>query len=308
MSSDEVKTEVKSEPATGLWGAMKRRILLADSTVTLLKNLSILGLAGTVLGSYFQYTSWREEKNITRYKEDYAVARGTFDEVVNSIGAITSIQQSLFFAYAATLDRLERKADNDPNDELAKRGADLYKDYTTTRNSFRKSFYLLATQVEINIDWSTDWYFQASKEVYHSVDPTTANSLGEYNFDCDKYLPGGVSPSQLGQVKLLPDGRQGPPLIVDWRSAKHQAIALYYCSLTIDALIRPALQWASGSSIESNGRDIFIGRRDFIRARFDRQIERLDAFIRLSTWRIEELRKRSETRGFLCHLSGLLCS
>ena len=91
--------ESENRSKTGVFGRVKKFLLSADEGVSLFKNLSIVGLIGAVVGSYFQYVSWREEQNLQRYKEDFAAATAVFTEVASTLSTAMHRQQIVYFNY-----------------------------------------------------------------------------------------------------------------------------------------------------------------------------------------------------------------
>ncbi len=160
---------------TGFWG----RFVVADKTVDVVKNMSIVGLVTALVGSYFQYTSWREEQNIARYKEDFAAATSAFADTSNLLTAAVNTQQILFFSFKFALDA---KVEADKDAFLTKSGRAAYKDYVDARLAFRKASDLLARKMEIYIDWPSNPYRDPASATALGIDPISRNALLKRKF------------------------------------------------------------------------------------------------------------------------------
>jgi hypothetical protein len=188
---------------TSIIGRLKKSFLSTEETVSLLKNLSIVGLLGTVIGSYFQYVSWREEQNIARYKEDFTAATAVFADAADALSRAMNLQQLVYFNFTAAINA---GVDGDDDALQTKSGRNIYTSYVDARNSFRQRNDTLAHKLEIYIDWPSN--SNRDPTVQKSGDPLNSHLLGDYDFDCDKYLPDyssitshPVVASRLGQRK-----------------------------------------------------------------------------------------------------------
>jgi hypothetical protein len=56
-------------------------------------NLSFLGLIGTFVAAYMQYNAWRDEKNITRYREELSSAMAVFSEIAGPLSSMINLQE-----------------------------------------------------------------------------------------------------------------------------------------------------------------------------------------------------------------------
>jgi hypothetical protein len=202
--------ERPKENTTDIFGRFKKKLLFAEDTVVFFKHLSILGLVGgvigTAVGSYFQYVSWREEQNIARYKEDFAAATAVFSDVASTLSTAVNLQQILYFTFRDAVD-----AGVDKNDDAfqTKTARDTYKSYVDARNALRERIDALARKMEIYIDWPSDR--NRDPTVQRSADPLNSHSLGEYDFDCTKYLHRIPHPLKLSKSIQLPNQTRRHP-------------------------------------------------------------------------------------------------
>lgn len=292
--------ERPKDNTTDIFGRFKKKLLFAEETVVFFKHLSILGLVGgvvgTAVGSYFQYVSWREEQNIARYKEDFAAATAVFSDVASTLSTAVNLQQILYFTFRDAVD-----AGVDKNDDAfqTKTARDTYKSYVDARNALRERIDALARKMEIYIDWPSDR--NRDPTVQRSADPLNSHSLGEYDFDCAKYLPNPASIETL-KVDSIAKPNTTASLLVDWRSTKHHIVALQYCFETVHRLTLVARQWAAKSPVTPEMMNKIIRDREKIQAAADQLVERLNAFMMLTMWRIQDIRLRYQTKNYLCHL------
>jgi len=273
---------------TGFWG----RFVVADKTVDVVKNMSIVGLVTALVGSYFQYTSWREEQNIARYKEDFAAATSAFADTSNLLTAAVNTQQILFFSFKFALDA---KVEADKDAFLTKSGRAAYKDYVDARLAFRKASDLLARKMEIYIDWPSNPYRDPASATSLGIDPISRNALLKRKFDCRKDLPDYRTIDTLQPVDI--NG-----LTVDWRSAKHHIITLYTCFEEAHSKINLARRWGAETELDPDGKTSYIAKMDETEELLDFQVMRLHAFMVLTMRRIEDIRLRYQTKNYFCHV------
>jgi hypothetical protein len=285
---------------TSRFARFTKKLFFAEETVVFLKNLSIVGLVGgvigTAVGSYFQYVSWREEQNIARYKEDFAAATAVFGDVANTLSTVVNLQQIVYFTFR---DAVDAGVEGDDDAFQTKSARDIYKSYVDARNALRERIDALARKMEIYIDWPSDR--NRDPTVRKSADPLNSHSLGEYDFDCAKYLPDSASIESL-KVDSVPKPNTAASLQVDWRSTKHHIVAFQYCFETVHRLIFAARQWASKSPVAPEMKDKIIRDREKTQIAFDQLVERLNAFMMLTMWRIQDIRLRYQTKSYICHL------
>src|SRR5258708_34995251 len=214
--------EPSKRPA-GLLDRLKHGFLLAEETVVVLKNLSIVGLIGTIVGSYFQYVSGREKQTIAPYKEVFAAATEVFASTASGLSTAMNLQQLVYFTYR---DAIDSGADSNDDAFQTKSGRAIYKDYVDARTSLRENIDTFAHKMEIYIDWPSDRGRDPTVQI--SNDPLNSHSVGSYDFDCDKFFPDYHSTNTLMPVSI-PKKDSGTALQVDWRSTKHHVVTFQYC-------------------------------------------------------------------------------
>ena len=161
----------QSQDESSIWARLKRNILRAEGTAQFLKNLSIVGLIGTVVGSYFQYVSWREEQNIAHYKEDFAAATAAFADTSRTLSIAINLQQIVYFTFK---DAVKANVDTNDNAFLTKTTRETYKGYADARNSLREDIDALARKMEIYLDWPSDRSREPGRKI--SGDPLNGNT------------------------------------------------------------------------------------------------------------------------------------
>jgi hypothetical protein len=293
MSQQEAtdKPDAVEGPAAGIFGPWARKLWLADEAFMFLKKLSIVGLIGTAVGSYFQWVSWREEQNIARYKQDFDAATALFAEAGTSLSTAMNQQQLLYFTYAAATEPDVRNGEF-----LAKSGHEIFKAYVDARNSLRQNIDTLARKLEIYVDWPSDRARDFT--VQTSGDPLNSRAFGGYNFRCSADFPDASSLESLKKKISIPNEDNSlKPLTIDWGSTKHHIITFQYCFERLHSKILRAREWASQSAVIS---DIEDGAQ--IRKSLNELVERFNAFMLLTMWQIENIRHHYQTKNYLCHL------
>jgi hypothetical protein len=239
-------------------------------------------IVGTLVGSYFQYNAWQEEKDLTRYKEDYANANQLLTEVlrVYSVPATLQYQLSLYdrtaVAEPASLDPIVQKT-----------ATELYEQYQTARFELLKSAPSLEQKVEMFFDWPAG--LPPSNTFQKSID------LGEYllswGFDCSQNFPDtSASPA--------------PKANIDWQRSRDHLATTLYCFEQMHRRLLLVLKWAAKERLDDTQRQKL--RDDAILRVHASLIQfRVDKFTALAMNRIVQIRTRYRTRGFLCHLSDV---
>lgn len=302
------------EPARSSFFAWLKQ---ADDRVAFLKGLSVVAAIGTLVGSYFQYKSAQHEKALTQYKEDFHAATQTFVEAAVPIQSAMRLQHALFITFS---EAVRTKVYTDEKAFLTKSARDLYPQYVSERLSLRKSIDVLAHKVEIYIDWASDLDRGTTAPGTRPPDPLNNQSiLGTYDFDCDQHL------LQQGSLDLASKENESA-LHLDWNRAKHQIYTFYYCFERTHDEIRAARQWASGSLVDPlQARKLIPVNEEpgvwqnkvekmhgHVRESLNKAVVRLANFNGLVIARIEQIRFKHETRGYetrgyLCHATGLWC-
>jgi hypothetical protein len=112
-------------------------------------------------------------------------------------------------------------------------------------------------------------------------------------------------PSFSEDKPVMLKSKDGKTINLDWYSAKHNVLTIYYCFYITHELMKPARQWASNTPVDSSARTEFINRRMVIKSRLDKQVLRLYAFMGLAMKEIDDIRKKYRPNGFVCSLPGL---
>src|SRR3984885_9358042 len=96
----------------------------------------------------------------------------------------------------------------------------------TTYTGLHQNYDLLARKAEIYLDWPSDLTHDAAKNTSPTIDPINMSALGEFDFDCEKYMPDFAN----GNSTIpLTDKHNGNQVTIDWNSAKHNVLTMHYC-------------------------------------------------------------------------------
>ena len=194
----------------------------------------------------------------------------------------------------------------------------------------------LARKAEIYIDWASDFGRDAAQARTPTTDPLTQPLLGAYNFDCDdpanfpQFKTASSGSGNANSVKenedpCQVDNNQGnydppksyvnlcarqngaivpgkPAITIHWYSAKHQVLTMHYCFQALHARLLPARDWASQSDLSPQRKAKFLAEREQARTELDNQVMRLDAFMSLAMFQMENIRVKYRPVGFVCHI------
>jgi hypothetical protein len=132
-------------------------------------------------------------------------------------------------------------------------------------------------------------------------------SLGAYDFDCDKNMPAfgkDATGKDLSKIELTEkDSKTGKPIKtidLDWKSAKHEVLAIYYCFYVEHQSMKPVREWASGKKLDPTVRTEYLGQKSLIEERVSNQLLRLDAFMGLAMNEIDQIRVKYRPNGYWC--------
>jgi hypothetical protein len=258
----------------------------------------VIGALGTVVGSFFQYTAWREEQNLARYKEDFAKATETFVEVSAELASAMNLQQLIYFNHKQAVNE---NVDN-KKDSLQYRNANkVCEEYFTARTGLRRHVDLLARKMEMFIDRPSVPEPTVSPLRIVLQDPivpapvaTNLDALQQSGFDCAAHLP------KFGVRDIAG---------IDWFSSKHHVVTFYHCLEKIHSRIYISRAWASGAAVDDDDRKKFKeeDRQTRTESMLNDQITRLNAFMVLAMRRIEDIRQKNRPRGFVCHYTLYWC-
>ncbi len=288
---------------TNSW--FSRSLLALDRPFRFTARLTSFGLVSIIVAAIFQYSSWRDEKQLTRHREELASAISTFSEVSGALSGTMNLQQILYYTHIDdNKDALVRKY-------LAMAAKDIVKDYTVARIALRKNIDVLIGKADLFIDrpMRPDSERIASDggiQVFSNRD-----LLHDAGFDCDKHMP------QADRLDLA-------GISLDWTQARYHTATFYYCLERLHYLLLPTRVWATmqtggSDSQPRNGTDEQIeggerpsspftkDQREQIEKGFNLQTRRLNELIALFAKKIEQMRLRTKENGFFSHQFCLAC-
>jgi hypothetical protein len=304
-----------------------------NSVLSYARGLPVITLVGSLLVGYFQYLNAYQDKVSAQAKEDMTAATSTFTDIANAFSEAQTLQQILFFDSSGALD------DNTDASIKALNSKDaqgIFLTYEKARTLLRQNSNLLARKAEIYIDWASDFNRDPAEARTPTTDPLSQSLLGAYNFDCDDAAnfphfetasPAGAKstfkktdddPCQIDkdQGNRDPDksyinlcARQNgqivpskPAITIHWYSAKHQVLTMHYCFQALHARLLPVREWAFQNDLSPPTKARFLAEREQTRAELDNQVIRLNAFMSLAMFQMENIRVRYRPLGFACHI------
>jgi hypothetical protein len=267
-----------------------------------------LTFAGWLLGSYFQYISWRDQQNIDLFKQDFTAANTAFAEVSGVLSTAMNLQQMIEAHFRSAV---IARVDADDSAFLTVSGRRLYQPYVDAQNSLKENIDVLARKMEIFVDWASDLTHNPSAKG-QGADRISRSTLDKYDFKCEKDVPDVTDFEKLTTQKIEKKDESKiektyEPLQIDWHSAKHHVLTFQYCLEEIHKKILPALQWASHNAVDPYQKDSFVADED-LDVLVGKQVERLNAFMLLVMWRLDDIRQRYQRMGYGCHVLGLCSS
>jgi hypothetical protein len=284
---------------TGLWG----RIELVNQKFAYFIGLPIVTLVGSLLAAHFQYVAAYEGKVQTISKDQLSAAESAFTDVSSAFSNAITLQQTLYFNFHAAA---ANGRANDPQALEAQNSRTNFPHYEDARISLRENVDLLARRVELNIDWASDIDRDAANAGDYGADPMSRIVLGQYDFDCDatKYMPSFKYDRSKVEVPVPPDvHKEKPslkPLGIDWYSAKHELLTMYYCFERNHDRILAAREWSVGNTPSHPKMS-----DEEIHESLDREAVRLHAFLTLAARRIEKIRVKFRPAVWYCHFPGV---
>ena len=316
------------------WGARVGSFFgKTNSVLSYARGLPVITLVGSLLVGYFQYLNAYQDKVSAQAKEDMAAATSTFTDIANAFSEAQTLQQILFFDYSRALDD---NADGNVKALDTKEAQTTVPAYEHARTMLRQNSNLLARKAEIYIDWASDFNRDAAEARTPTTDPLTQSLLGAYNFDCDDaanfpqfetaspasgqpaFIKPTGDPCQIDkdQGNRDPDrsyinlcARQNgqivpsqPAITIHWYSAKHQVLTMHYCFQSLHSRLLAAREWASQADLSAPTRAKFLAEREQTRTELDNQVIRLNAFLGLAMFQMENIRVKYRPVGFACHI------
>jgi hypothetical protein len=269
--ADQAETAVAPKKASatgGVWQSVK-------SGVT-------LGAIGTLFLGLIQYYSSYQTKIAALAKDDMTTATAAFTDTLNALSVAQSLQERLFFSF---YEPVAKSPNTTPAEDA--NAQDLYKAYAPAYSSLRENYSILANRAELSIDGAHVTTLSTLS------DPITVSALGQLGFDCEHTVPDfNKSPLILKNADKT--------LNIDWFSSKHHVLVIYYCFNVIHRDIEAARLWASGLTLTDTQREKFVQNQKIIRNDLDSQVSRLNAFMRLATSEIEQMRAQYQPNGLFC--------
>ena len=280
-----------------------RIVEAANRKFAYIVGLPIVTVVGSFLASHYQYLSAYDDKVNAIGKEEIARAEATFTDVAGQLSKAITLQQLLYFNYR---DAIKSHRDGEAQALETKNARAIFKDYDDLRTQLRENIDLMARRVEVTIDWASNTNRDAANAGPFGGDPMSRIALGNYNFNCDAdaYMPSfkdphvEVPPTQA----MLKADPNAPSLGIDWYSAKHQLLTLYYCFQATHSGIEVVRQWASSSALDEQKKKEFADAPDKLGDRFDREALRLHSFNTLVARDIDAIRVKFRPRKWYCHL------
>jgi hypothetical protein len=291
---------------------LQRLFLLLDKPFRFAANLASLGLVSVIVAATIQYSGWRDEKNLTRHREELTSALATFADISGTLSAAMNLQQILFYTYREAMGYVPN-SDDFATKHLAANAKAIIADYFITRTTLRKNIDVLIAKADLYIDRPTR---SASQRI--AADPPAAEPqvfsnrdvLRHEGFNCQQHMPVGWGRLKVGDI------------VLNWNQVRHHVATFYYCLEDIHSSLLPIRAWASTevagddprvkkildeNMMEDERIKLWIEKMDEIESNLDLQTKRLNAMIMLSTIKIEEIRLSASENGFFRHQFCFFC-
>ena len=253
--------------------------------------VGLLGVLGTLIAAYFQNLSAYQDKVTALAKDDMAAAAKAFTDASTELSGPLSLQERLILGYFAAVDQ---KADTDDTAYVTKSTRAIngpYEDaYTTLHISIGQ-----ATRSTTRQSTSRPPLTQSTIVRYSA--PIISNAT-KTSFGKDK-----STGKDLSNIELTSD--DGKTINLDWYSAKHQALAIYYCFYAEHEAMKPVREWASGRKLDPTERTKYIDRKKSIEDQLNNQVLRLYNFMGLAMNQIDEIRVKYRPNGYWCSVPGV---
>lgn len=267
--------------------------------------VGVLGALGTLIAAYFQNLSAYEDKVTALARDDMAAAAQAFTDASTALSAPLSLQERLIFGYFAAVDQ---KVDADDAAYVTKSTRAINGLYEDAYTALRQNINLLARKMEIYLDWPSNPLHDPAINVSPTADPiNNSSALGTYNFDCDKDMPAfGKDKStgkDLSNIELT--SNDGKTINLDWNSAKHEVLAIYYCFYVEHEAMKPVREWASGRKLDPTERTKYIDQKKSIEDQLNNQVLRLYNFMGLAMNEIDQIRVKYRPNGYWCSVPGV---
>jgi hypothetical protein len=307
---DQPKTTSSEASTSGPWA----NVIRVDSWYRSAASLTIVTVIVGWFGTYIQYLNAYEDKVRDQAKADMTAATDTFVDISNAFAQAQALQEIVYFNFRDAV-RLYRKAKQDDADTAKKHmiteaGKKAFDDYVKARTALREKSGIYARKAELYIDWASNLKHDPAAKYELNQDPLTQTLLGVYNFNCDTNLPR-FKASEAEQIAEREDKCAKPsatakqycnkgPVKIDWQSAKHHVVTMYYCFDLSHNDLEAARIWAAGSEIDATLAK--NEKADQIESNLNNQVLRLNAFMSLTMSQLETIRVKYRPSSFSCNI------
>jgi hypothetical protein len=293
---------------------LQRFILLLDRPFRFFANLTSLGIISVIIAAIVQYSAWRDEKNLTRHQEELTHAISNFSDLSGTLSAVMNLQQMLFYMYREALGYDGKTPVDDLTTKYDVTNAKaISNDYFTSRTALRKNIDVLIAKADLYLDRPTKSEGERVVDQPPTDEPQVFSNrdlLRENGFNCKQHLPMKSERVRVGNITL------------SWNQARHHVATFYYCLEDIHYSLFPIRAWATMDTTTSHDPRMkilddgmkadeqitdWIKEMDEIEKKLDLQTKRLNALIKLSTSKIEEIRLRAKENGFFRHQFCFWC-
>jgi hypothetical protein len=305
----EVPTAAAGDASAPAPSGLAGLLLSLDRPFRFVANLTSLGLVSVIVAALIQHSAWRDDKQLTRHKEELSSAISNFSEIAGFLSAAMNLQQILYFTHKNAAGTFG------PNDlqqlnYLSTSARSVLADYTASRLNLRKSVDILIGKADLFIDRPARPEAQRSVTNVAKTDNLLVISnrdiLRGEGFRCSEHL------SQPEPINLK-------TLSIDWQQTRNHVGTFYYCLEDLHSRIFDIRVWAHAVEVQRAGQpDETTAPKPAVRLSdenmkqiehgFDLQTRRLSDFIVVTTARIEEMRLRTKDNGFFRHQFCFFCS
>jgi hypothetical protein len=270
----------------------------------------VLSFFGTAVSLYVQYAAWRDDQNLTRYRDELSQATTTLSDLSSTLSAMMNLQQLIYYTFVDTIDQ---ESDADQYAFNAGNAKQLYDDYFGARTALRKTVDSLAVKAAIFIDvpiygedvqqspvvpiklgLSPQPYRPAPKSTSTFV-VSDSGVLKANGFNCKQHMPRDRL-EQVGQLSI------------DWSRVRDHVVTFYYCLDNLHYETFAARQWAKSGKISEPQKADFKKNMPAVQADIVRQTTRFNSLVAQMVSNIHQIRIREMPKGFFCHQIDLFCA
>jgi hypothetical protein len=280
----------------GLLTRTKHFLSSLDQPYKFTAHLAIFGLVGTIIGSYFQYASWREEKILTRHENEMKSAIKADTEIISALSSVMNLQSMLLFGFKNAEGYEGGVVSQQLHTYLSKSANDIHKSYFEARTNLRLNIDAMADKAALFIDRpnETDSRRADDQERQRPM-PLISNrdELRAENFSCEQHLPRSDKTTLKNQV-------------IDWSNVHDEVRTFYYCLEDIHSELLFVRVWAesSGAAPDYDRPDV-QKRLASLETKVSLQGIRMSALMSASNHKIEALRLKELPQGFFRYQLGL---